>query len=37
MRIWPLDGDALIFLAHCGAPDRVATGFGECSGRVSAD
>jgi hypothetical protein len=37
MRTWLLDGDALIFRAHCGGVGRVATGFGECRGRVGAD
>jgi len=37
MRTWLSGGDALNFRAHCGNPDRVATGFGECRGRVSAD
>jgi hypothetical protein len=35
MRTWLPDGDALIFRAHCGAPDRVVIGFGECLGRVA--
>lgn len=36
MRSFLLDGDEVIFRAHCRAPGRVSIGFGECRGRVIA-
>lgn len=35
-RTYLQDGDEIIFRAHCRAPGRVAIGFGECRGQVTA-
>jgi fumarylacetoacetase len=35
-RTFLQDGDEVIFQAHCRAPGRIAIGFGECRGQVTA-